>query len=89
MYFYARHHNPLLITNRSCTLTIHKDRIFWKKLFDKNEEMDFKNGVKNIKAAGYNDAPTVVSVLDTKTWFWSQSKSIEWIALTTTKEEKK
>ena len=28
---YMRHHNPLLITNCSWILTIHKDKIFWKK----------------------------------------------------------
>ena len=55
---YARHHNPLLIRNRSWILTIHKDRILWKNLLE-NKEMDFKNGVKNIPAAGYNGARTV------------------------------
>ena len=34
------------------------DKIFWKNLFE-NKEMDFKNGVKNIQAAGYNGARTV------------------------------
>ena len=28
---FALHYNPLLIRNRSRILTIHKDRIFWKK----------------------------------------------------------
>jgi hypothetical protein len=28
---FVRHYNPLLIRNRSRILTIHKDRIFWKK----------------------------------------------------------
>ena len=52
---YARHHNPLLITNRSWILTIHKDRIFRKNLLE-NKEMVFKNGVKNIQTVGYNGA---------------------------------
>ena len=39
---YEPHHNPLLITNRSSILTIHKDKIFWKNLHE-NKEMDFKN----------------------------------------------
>ena len=55
---YPFHHNPLSITNRSWTLTIHKDRNFWKNLLE-NKEMDFKNGVKNIQAAAYNGARTV------------------------------
>ena len=45
---YARHHNPLLIRKRSRILTIHKDRIFPKKLLEK-KEMDLKNGAINIK----------------------------------------
>ena len=48
---YARHHNPLLNTNP-------KDRMFWKKLLE-HKEMDFKNGVINIQAEGYNGARTV------------------------------
>ena len=55
---YARHHNPLLITNRSWILTIHKYIIFWKNLLE-NKEMAFKNGVKYVQAAGYNGARTV------------------------------
>ena len=47
---YARHHNPLLITNRSQTLTIRTE-------FE-NKEMDLKSGVKNIQATGYNGART-------------------------------
>ena len=41
---YVRHHNLLLIRNRSWKLTIHKDRTFWKNLLE-NKEMVFKNGV--------------------------------------------
>ena len=58
---YACHHNPLLIRfirNSSWTLTIHKDRIFSKKLLE-NKEMDFKNQAMNIQAAGYSSACTV------------------------------
>ena len=35
------------------------DKIFWKNLLE-NKEMYFKNGVKNIKATGYNGARSVV-----------------------------
>jgi hypothetical protein len=45
-------HNPLLITNRSGILTLHNDRISGKNLLE-NKEMDFKNWVENIQAAGY------------------------------------
>ena len=55
---YARHHNPLLIRNRSWILTILTDRIFPKKLLE-NKEINFKNGVKNIQTAGYNGARKV------------------------------
>ena len=55
---YKRHHNLLLITNRSWVLTIHKARIFWKNLLE-NKEMVFKNGVKSIQVAGYNGPCTV------------------------------
>ena len=55
---YARHHKPLLITNRSWIQAILKGRIFWKNLL-KNKEMVFENGVKNIQAAAYNGARTV------------------------------
>ena len=54
---YPRHHNPLLIRNRSWVLTIHKERILWKNL--ETKEMVFKNGVKTIQAAGYNGARTI------------------------------
>ena len=43
-------------------LTIHKDRNFCKNLLE-NKEMVFKNGVKNIQAAAYNGAHTVVEVI--------------------------
>ena len=62
---YARHHNPLLITNRSWILTIHKDKIFWKNLLE-NKEMVFKNRVKNIQAAAYNGFRTIHKSLH---WF--------------------
>ena len=62
---YARHHNPLLITNRSWILTIHKDRIFWENLLE-NKEMVFKNGVKNIQTAGYNWTRTQLAFLQKK-----------------------
>ena len=55
---YKRHHNPLLITNRSWILTIIKVRIFWKNLLE-NKEMVSKNWVKNIQAEGYNGARRV------------------------------
>ena len=54
------HHNLLLITNRSEILTINKDRIFWKNFLE-NKEMVFKNGAKNIQAAGYNGPRAVVN----------------------------
>jgi hypothetical protein len=56
---YGNHHNPLLITNRSWILAIHKNRIFWKNLLE-NKEIVFKNGVKNIQAIAYNAAPKVI-----------------------------
>ena len=46
--WYARHHNPLLITNRSWILTIHKGRIFWKNLLEKTF-LTFKKWVKIYK----------------------------------------
>ena len=46
------------IITRSWILTIGKDRIFWKKLLE-NKEIDFKNGVENIQAAGNNGARMV------------------------------
>ena len=58
---FARHHNPLLIRNRSRILTIHKGRIFWKKLLQ-NREIVFQNGVKRMQAAAYNDARTVFNL---------------------------
>ena len=47
-----------MIKNRSWILTIHKDRIFRKNLLE-NKEIVFKNGVKNIQAASYNDTRMV------------------------------
>ena len=55
---YARHHNPLLIRNRSWILTIHKGRILRKKPLEKRF-LDFKKWVKSIQTAGYNGACTV------------------------------
>ena len=55
---YTRHHNPLLIRNRSWILTIHKDRIFWKNLLEKMF-FTFKMWLKNIQTSGYNGAGTV------------------------------
>ena len=55
---YARHHNLLLLTNHSWILTVYKDRIFWKNLLE-NNEMDYKNRVRNIQTAGYNSVRTV------------------------------
>ena len=55
---YVRHHNLLLITNCSWILTIHKNRIFWKNIFE-SKDMEFKNGAKNIQAPGYNSAHRV------------------------------
>ena len=57
---YARHHKPLLITSRSWIQAIHKDRIFCKNLL-KNKEMVFENGVKNIQAAAYDGARTLLT----------------------------
>ena len=61
LYMSIYRHNSLLIRNRSWILRIHKDRIFWKNLLE-NKEMNFKNEVKNIQAAGYNGARTVAEV---------------------------
>ena len=47
---YARHHNPLLIRNRSWILTIHKARILRKKLLEKTF-LDFKKWIKSIQTA--------------------------------------
>ena len=55
---YARHHNPLLIRNRSWILTIHKSRILRKKPLEKTF-LDFKKWVKRIQTAGYNGARMV------------------------------
>ena len=57
---YARHHNLLLVRNRSWILTIYKDKIFQKTLLE-NKEMVFKKWVKSIQTAGYNGARTVLS----------------------------
>ena len=46
---------------RSCILAIHKVRIFLKNVL-KNKGMVFKNGVKNIQAAAYNGALTVIEL---------------------------
>ena len=59
---YRRHHNPLFITNHSWILTIHKDRIFWKKLLEKTF-LTFKKWVKNIQTVGYNGARTVIQFI--------------------------
>ena len=50
---YPRHHNPLLIRNRSWILTIHKGRIFRKKILEK-KFLTFQKRVKSIQTAGYN-----------------------------------
>jgi len=55
---YARHHNPLLIRNRSGILTIHKGRIFGKNFLEKTF-LTFEKWVKSIQTAGYNGANTV------------------------------
>ena len=47
------------IITRSWILAKHKDRIFWKNLLE-NKEMVFKIGVKNVQAAAYNGAHTVI-----------------------------
>ena len=59
----ARHNNPVLITNRSSTLTIHKGRIFWKTLLEKTF-LNFKKWVKNIQTVGYNGARKVYKIRD-------------------------
>ena len=65
---YSRHHNPLLITNSSWILTIHKGRIFWKKLLEKTF-LTFKKWVKNIQTPGYNGVRLVVRMLSFITWY--------------------
>ena len=55
---YTCHHNPLLVTNRSWILVVHKGRIFWKKILEK-KEMDFNSEVINIQGADYNGARIV------------------------------
>ena len=60
----TRHHNPLLFTNHSWTLAIQKDIILWKNLLE-NKERNFKNGVINIQAVGYNGVHMVL------TWIFS------------------
>jgi len=62
---YARHHNPLLIRNRSWILTIHKARILRKKPLEKTF-LNFKKWVKSIQTAGYNGARTVVKTICVK-----------------------
>ena len=57
-YNYSRHHNQLLIRNRSWILTIYKNRIFWKKLFE-NKVTVFNNVIKDIQTASYNGTHTV------------------------------
>ena len=47
---YTGHHNPLLIRNRSWKLTIHKPRLFWKKLPWKQ-----RNGVQKWGKNKYED----------------------------------
>ena len=49
----TRHHNQLLIRNRSWILTIHKARILRKKPIEKTF-LDFKKWVKSIQTTGYN-----------------------------------
>ena len=56
---YTRHYNPLLIRNPSWLLTIHKGRLFWKKLLEKTF-LTFKKWVWNIQTASYNGAHTVI-----------------------------
>ena len=51
---FARHYNLLLIRNHSSILTIHKDRIFWKKNILENKIMVFQNGLKSMQAGAYN-----------------------------------
>ena len=67
---YARHHNPLLIRNRSWILTIHKVRILRKKPLEKTF-LDFKKWVKSIQTAGYNGALTVPKMVQ----LWSLIKN--------------
>ena len=55
---YARHHNPLLIINRSWILTVHKVRILRKKLL--KNVFGLQKWVKSIQTAGYNCACTVI-----------------------------
>ena len=61
---YVRHLNPLLITNRSLILAIHKDRNFFKKLLE-NKEIVFKEWVKNKQTAAYNGTHIVYAVVTT------------------------
>ena len=74
---YERHHNPLLIINRSWILTVHKVRILWKKLLKKTF-LAFQNGVKNIQTAGYNGARTVYvfEILGEKVWSYHSATEL-------------
>ena len=75
---YAGHQNPLLIINCSWILTVHKIRIFRKKLLKKTF-LAFKNGVKSIQTVGYNGARTVdkIIILSVK----SKSRKVEFIQI--------
>ena len=53
---YARCHNPLLNTNHI------KGQNFLKKIYLKKKKWSFKNGVKNIQAADYNGARSVLEI---------------------------
>ena len=58
------------IITRSWILTIHKGKIFWKKLL-KNTLITFKKWVKNIQATDYSSVRTVClkTHLSTDLWF--------------------
>ena len=76
------------IITRSWILTIHKDRIFQKKLLE-NKEMVLKKWVKSIQTAGYNGACTIYTCFlsysalgasencTNRLFCWTQSYSVE------------
>ena len=47
------YHNSLLITNHSWILTIHKDRIFWKKSLKTKKRFSKTCSAKNLQAVTY------------------------------------
>ena len=67
LQFRASNYRTRDIISRSWWEVMHKDRIFWKNLL-KNKEMVVENGVKNIQAAAYDGARTVIAAPSTVEW---------------------